>query len=132
MTNAKRVRSKMRAALFAISVLIVCGGAAWPHSASAQISLDVVIGTAPPPIRVEVAPRPRAGYLWAPGYWSWDGHRHVWHAGYWEAERPGQHFVPANWVNTPRGWRFVPAHWEHFDRGHDRFCPPGQAKKGRC
>jgi hypothetical protein len=119
-----------RATVFAILVLLAL--AVWPLSASAQISLDVVIGTAPPPARVEVVPAPRPGYVWAPGYWSWDGHRHVWSKGHWEAEHGDQHFVAAKWVHTPGGWRLVPAHWEHADHGREAFCPPGQAKKGRC
>jgi WXXGXW repeat (2 copies) len=136
MTSGNKLRdlkTRSRATLFAISIALAFGGAVWPHSATAQLSLDVVIGTPPPPVPVEVVPAPRPGYVWAPGYWSWDGRRHVWHGGYWEAERADQHFVAAQWVNAPGGWRFVPAHWEeHPDHRRDAFCPPGQAKKGRC
>jgi hypothetical protein len=131
--GSKSMHSKIVSRLALCAVLAAL---AWPLDAVAQINLDITIGTPPPPVRVEVVPVPRAGYVWAPGYWSWDGHRHVWYAGHWEAERPEQHYVAAHWVNGPGGWRFVPAHWEHAevvpDRGHDSFCPPGQAKKGRC
>ena len=106
----------------------------WPLCATAQVAVDVIIGTAPPPIRYEVVPPPQPGYVWAPGYWSWDGRRHVWYKGHWEPERADAHYIAARWVETPRRWRFVPARWEHFEHEHehDHFCPPGQAKKGRC
>ena len=106
---------------------------------TAQISAEIVIGTPPPPVRIESVPVPRPGYLWAPGYWAWDGRQHVWSPGHWELARPEETFVVGGWVRAPGGWRFVPGHWERFDErhrppGHDRddFCPPGQAKKGRC
>ena len=35
-------------------------------------------GTPPPAPVYEVVPAPRAGYVWAPGYYRWDGDRHVW------------------------------------------------------
>ena len=120
------------APLFATLAILALSAIAEPSPTMAQISLDVVIHTPPPPVRVEVVPAARPGYVWAPGYWSWDGGRHIWHGGYWEAERPDQHFVPAHWVDTPGGWRFMPAHWEHVEHERGGFCPPGQAKKGRC
>jgi YXWGXW repeat-containing protein len=125
--------TRSRTVRFAILALLAFGGgAAWPLCAAAQVSVDIIIGSPPPPVRVEAVPVPRPGYVWAPGYWAWDGHRHTWFAGHWEAERANEHYVAAGWVNTPGGWRFVPAHWERSDRGRDAFCPPGQAKKGRC
>ena len=144
-TNTRRASTpSSRATIFAVfAVLAVIGSAVCPGIARAQVSLDVVIRTPPPPMPVVVVPAPRAGFVWAPGYWSWDGHRHAWHDGHWEAERPDERYVAARWANTPEGWRFFPAHWEHFQREraeheheheheHDDFCPPGQAKKGRC
>jgi hypothetical protein len=124
-----KIRS--RAIPFVMVALLALGGSAgWPLCATAQVSLNVIIGTPPPPVRYEVVPQPQPGYIWAPGYWSWNGHRHVWYKGHWEVERAGEHYIPAQWVETPRGWRFIPAHWEHPE--HEHFCPPGQAKKGRC
>ena len=49
--------------------------------AAAEVDLSVTIGTPPPPPRYEVIPAPRAGYVWAPGYWRWEGHRHAWMPG---------------------------------------------------
>ena len=124
--------TRSRATLFAILATLFLANIAWSFRAMAQISLDVVIHTPPPPVRVEVVPAPRPGYVWAPGYWSWDRGQHFWQEGYWEAERSDARFVPAHWVDTPGGWRFMPAHWEHVEHERGGFCPPGQAKKGRC
>ncbi|MEO5558115.1 MAG: YXWGXW repeat-containing protein, partial [Dokdonella sp.] len=45
--------------------------------ASARAFVGLSIGVAPPPARIErVVMRP--GYAWAPGYWRWNGARHVW------------------------------------------------------
>ena len=33
-----------------------------------------------------VQPAPRAGYIWSPGHWEWNGRRHVWVAGRWIAD----------------------------------------------
>jgi len=112
------------AALFAAGIVAV--------PARAQISAQIVIGT-PPPAPVMVAPPPRAGYVWAPGFWGWEHGRHVWHDGYWMAARPDADFVPAQWVQVRGGWRFVPGHWEHRGPpGPPGGCPPGLAKQGRC
>jgi hypothetical protein len=31
----------------------------------------------------EVMPPPRAGHIWSPGRWEWNGYRHRWVAGHW-------------------------------------------------
>jgi hypothetical protein len=85
------------------------------QQASAEV---VVITTAPPAPRHEVLPPPRRGYEWAPGFWNWNGHRHVWVAGHWERAHPGQFYAPSAWRQDRDGW--------HFDRGGWRTGPrPG-------
>ncbi|WP_338034310.1 hypothetical protein [Komagataeibacter melaceti] len=37
----------------------------------------------PPPPRYEVVPRPRRGYVWAPGRWVWYQRGYVWRRGGW-------------------------------------------------
>ena len=103
--------------------------------AVAQVNLGVVIGVPPPPVVVEPPPPPRVGFAWAPGYWYWDGGRHLWYPGHWEPNRAGEIFIGARWLPMPGGWQFFPGHWEHrhhHDYEEGGFCPPGQAKKGRC
>jgi len=77
--------------------------------AFAQVAIDIQV--APPVPRVIVAPPPRRGFVWAPGYWRWNGRRHVWMDGHWMRERPGFHWVPEAWVPHGGHYRFVPGHW---------------------
>lgn len=78
--------------------------------ASARVYVD--IDRAPPPARVEVVPAARAGYIWAPGYWDWRGHRHVWVNGSWVRERRGYHWAPHGWVEREGRWHFNRGRWE--------------------
>jgi hypothetical protein len=94
--------------LFAVAVLST--------PAFARVNLHFDVEVAPPPPRVEVVPAPRPGYVWAPGYWAWEGGRHVWRAGHLVVVRSGYYWVPERWVEYrgPRGphWHFEPGHWE--------------------
>ena len=62
--------------------------------AFARVNRNFDVEVAPPPPRVEVVPAPRPGYVWAPGYWAWEGGRHVWRGGHWVVVRPGYYGVP--------------------------------------
>ena len=64
-----------------------------------------------PPPRVVVVPQPRPGYVWAPGYWRWDGRTHVWMDGAWMRERRGYHWVPAHWEDRHGRYHFDAGHW---------------------
>jgi WXXGXW repeat (2 copies) len=79
-----------------------------PFAARAQVAIDVNV--APPAPRYEAVPPPRAGFVWAPGHWVWNG-TWVWGPGRWVAARPGYHWAPGVWV--PRGprWHYVEGHW---------------------
>jgi len=84
--------------------------------AAAQGELSISIGVPPPAPIYEVVPAPRAGYIWSPGAWRWEGGRHIWHGGYWVAERPGHRWVPDRWEAYNGGWRHNAGHW---DSDHD-------------
>jgi hypothetical protein len=77
---------------------------------------DVFIRVAPPPLRTELIPRPRAGYLWTPGYWNWNGRRHVWVNGAWVRERRGHAYNAPVWVQEGDRWRFRRGGWGDRDR----------------
>jgi hypothetical protein len=81
-----------------------------PMISSARVYLDVDI--APPAPQVEVVPAPRAGFVWAPGYWNYDGHRHVWAKGHWIHERKGHHWVGDNWEQRNGRWHHEVGHWD--------------------
>ena len=83
-----------------------------PTPAAAQASFDLRIGTPPPPPRAVYVPPPRRGFVWAPGYWAWNGRRHVWHDGHWERERRGYRYVPPEWREDGGQYGFRRGGWE--------------------
>jgi hypothetical protein len=74
-----------------------------PTASQAQIgiSLGITVGFAPPALPVYVQPPiPDYGYVWTPGYWSWD------------AEIQDYFWVPGTWVRPPRvGVLWTPGYW---------------------
>lgn len=80
------------------------------------VSIGIDLGAPPPPPRVQVVPVTPAGYIWAPGYWAWDGYRYVWVEGSWVAERPGFAYIPGGWERRGERWHFEPGRWEEHRR----------------
>ena len=77
------------------------------------------VAVAPPPPAVVEVPPPRHGFIWAPGYWGWDGHHHVWRDGRWLQAREGQHWIPDRWTPREGGhWHYERGHWEHQEHRH--------------
>jgi len=70
----------------------------------------VVAPQPPPPWTVERV-RPRPGYIWAPGYWRWDGRRYVSVRGHYERQRPGYHYAPGRWEHRRDGWHWHAGAW---------------------
>lgn len=135
----------MKSILYGAAVIAVSAAAFAPLQASAQINVNIIVPTAPPPVLIETAPSPRVGYVWAPGYWSWNGNRHVWSEGRWEQARAGHYYERPEWHRDGDKWRFREGGWKkvkydkkqknndkHDKHGDGNFCPPGQAKKGNC
>jgi len=101
----------MRARKELLSMLLIAAGTvAAPVTSYAGVNVDIDI--APPALRVETAPPPRAGYVWGPGYWRYEHGQHVWVRGHWLRERRGYHYVPETWVQEGPHWRFHPGHWD--------------------
>ena len=103
-------------------------------AASLPAAADVVVRIAPPGPRVEVVPAPRAGYVWAPGYWSWRDGRHVWVGGHWVKERHGMHWHPSRWVERDGRWHLVPGGWNakpYALRDSDRDGVPNRVDRDR-
>ena len=80
-------------------------------SAAGNAHLLVRIG--PPPVVVETpVPAPGPGYVWTPGYYSWNGQAYVWVPGVWVvAPFPGARWVPPRWVHRHGGWGFIGGRW---------------------
>ena len=79
----------------------------------------VIIRVAPPAPRFEVVPAPRPGYIWAPGYWGWEGERHVWRGGRHVEARPGHHWVADGWHAREGRHHFAPGRWEQGHEGKE-------------
>ncbi len=79
-----------------------------PIPQAPQIYVDV----APPAPRREAVPHRRHGYDWRPGYWRWEGRRHVWVSGAWIRTRADSVWIADRWERDGRGWYFVAGHWE--------------------
>jgi len=90
---------------------------------AAQAGVDVYINVPPPALRYEVVPAPRAGYVWAPGYWNWHNNRHVWAKGHWEKQRSGYYYHPTHWTEHEGKWVNERSRWDrnapNGDRDHD-------------
>ncbi|HEY2404982.1 MAG TPA: YXWGXW repeat-containing protein [Polyangiaceae bacterium] len=72
----------------------------------------VVVNSAPPAARVEIAPpAPGPGYAWIPGHWAWRG-SWVWVAGSWRPIPAGYHqWVRGQWLLQGTSFRWQPGHW---------------------
>ncbi|MDR3386604.1 MAG: hypothetical protein P4L92_06080 [Rudaea sp.] len=99
----------MRMQILAGGLLLAIGAAVAPVNSHAAVG--VVIGVAPPVAPVEVIPAARVGYDWTPGYWHWNGYRHVWVSGYWLRSRPGWHWVAPRWSAYGPRWRYSAGYW---------------------
>jgi hypothetical protein len=109
----------MKRILCAAAAIVISTAAFIPVQAMAQVGVNVVIGTAPPPPRREVVPDPRRGYEWAPGYWNWNGRRYVWVTGHWERVRPGHYYQRPEWQHDNNGWHLNRGGWHQGERHDD-------------
>ncbi len=94
-----------------IAAALVAAGLAAPGISQARAA--VYVNVAPPAPVVEAVPAPRAGYVWAPGYHRWNGHRYVWTHGYWVREHPGRHWVAHHWERHGDRWVLRDGYWAH-------------------
>lgn len=143
----------MKRILYIAMAIVISIAAFAPLQASAQVNFNLILSSPPPVPIVETVPAARPGYLWAPGYWNWNGNKHVWTEGHWEQVRQGQRYERTEWRREGDKWRLREGGWKkakknkkhkkhdhddehHGDDRHDNrgggFCPPGQAKKGNC
>ena len=103
-----------------VSALLAAGtivSVATPLPSAAASSVDVQLDFGPPPPRYEPAPAPRRGYVWSPGYWRWNGHRHMWVGGHWERARPGYAYRAPEWVEREGRWHYQPPRWDRDGDG---------------
>ncbi len=96
-----------------LSLLLAASAFAAP--AYAQISVSINI--APPAPEYEVVPIIQPGYVWAPGYWGWNGERHVWVRGRAIVQREGYRWEPDRWEQRDRSYVRAEGHWVR-DKGY--------------
>ena len=84
------------------SLVATLGAVALP--AAARTNVDFFVNIAPPPVYREMGPAPRAGYVWAPGYWDWRYGRYHWVGGSWSPYRHGYYYAPVRWRYRDDGY----------------------------
>lgn len=91
-------------------------------AASGLAAAAVYVEVTPPEPRYEVAPPPRAGFVWAPGHYVWRDGRYHWVRGHWVREKHGMYWHPGHWVERDGRWVFVQPGWrgERFAYGYGR------------
>jgi hypothetical protein len=100
----------IRASFLVVALLSGLSACVVESPARARGVVDIEVQ--PPPPRVVVVPASRPGYVWAPGYWRWNGRSHVWTDGRWIRERRGYHWVPSHWEERHGRYHFEEGHWE--------------------
>ncbi|MGH9408590.1 MAG: YXWGXW repeat-containing protein [Vicinamibacterales bacterium] len=107
-----RLRILSRAATTAILTAALAGASAG-CGAYVSSSGRVYVRLGPPAPLVEtrvVSPGP--GYVWVPGYYTWDGRAYAWSRGRWERPpRARARWVKPHWAHDRRGYYFVEGHW---------------------
>src|ERR1700745_3856681 len=97
---------------------ILCAAALMLVAGPGVARAGVVVGFAPPAPVVETVPVPPApGYVWQPGYWSWNGVQYVWVPGVYVMPPYARAvWVPGTWVGRGGGWVGPAGHWRHWRR----------------
>jgi len=80
------------------------------------VAAEITSNVAPPPVHVERV-APRDGYVWAPGYWEWNGRSYHWVSGTYLLEHRGAHWVADRWEQVGPLWQHVAGHWSIEARG---------------
>jgi WXXGXW repeat (2 copies) len=107
-----------------LSFAAAIGLAAFSAAGAVEYSA-VEVDAAPPPMRVEVAPPAREGYVWIPGYWDYRDHDYSWVGGHFEREREGFVYVAPRYEEREGHWRVYVGGWDR--RGEEeRVEPPAR------
>ena len=111
--RASRVLTAMKLKNVALSIMISAALSACVAVPPPRHHTVVEVVVRPPAPRVIVVPAARHGYVWAPGFWQWNGRAHVWVEGRYIRARPNERWVPAHWEEfRPGHWRFEEGRWE--------------------
>jgi hypothetical protein len=80
------------------------------------VEKEVIVKDQPPMVptpRVEIrGVPPSPDYVWAPGYWDWNGREWVWISGKWtQLPYPNAAWVPGHWEWNGHEWIWVSGYW---------------------
>ena len=77
-----------------------------------RVRAPVIATQRPPaPVREVIPPSPGRHYVWAPGYWVWEG-RWLWQAGHWTVPpRERAVWQQGRWIERRGEWYWQPGHW---------------------
>ena len=100
---------KIRSIVVALAIALGMLGMAATANAK---TVELEIGVAPPPDRVEVVPAPRPGYIYERGHYIVEGDRYVWHEGQFIREREGHHYEPYVLKRHGDRWHYRGGHWD--------------------
>ncbi|PYL06811.1 MAG: hypothetical protein DME34_08125 [Verrucomicrobia bacterium] len=105
----RSINMKMKLSFVALAALLLIG--LTPASSLAYIGISV--GFAPPAIPIYTQPyAPAGGYLWAPGYWAFNGFDYYWVPGYWALPpRVGFYWTPGYWAYDGGRYFFNDGYW---------------------
>jgi hypothetical protein len=98
-------------------LLGTCALAPLPTPSFAQtctcVSPGIHADAAPPPLpEYDQPPIPVPGYLWTPGYWSWNNEDYYWVPGTWvEPPQPGLLWTPGYWAFNDGVYAFSRGYW---------------------
>lgn len=86
---------------------------ALPTAASAQVSIGISVGFAPPPLPWYPQPIcPGIGYIWTPGYWGYGPYGYYWVPGTWVfAPVVGYLWTPGYWGWNGEFYMWYPGYW---------------------
>ena len=104
------VRSSVLALMLSAASAAMLAG-----TAQAQVSVDIRVNLAPPPLPFYEQPViPAEGYIWVPGFWAWDEMEadYYWVPGTWvEPPQPELLWTPAYWGWDDGRYFFHPGYW---------------------
>ncbi|MGE4240385.1 YXWGXW repeat-containing protein [Ramlibacter sp.] len=99
---------------------------------AANAQIQIITEVAPPVARYEVAPAPRAGYVWEAGHYELRNDRYVWVEGRWLTARSGHIYDQPRWVQRNGQWQYVAGNWRRGPMGdRDRDGIPNAYDRDR-
>lgn len=96
-----------------LSMSLLLAAAVFAQPVCAQVNITVNI--APPEPPHEMVPDVPPGYVWAPGYWGWNGDRYIWVRGRAIAQREGYRWEPDRWEQRDRTYYRKAGYWKRDD-----------------